>query len=60
MNDYDKIWKGKKVYIKLKSSNRAYSGIVLDETEETITLKDIVGHLVRLNKSEIGILQEEK
>ena len=56
----DKLWKDKKVYIKLKGFvNRSYSGIVLEESTDTITIRDIMGHLVSINKSEIALLQEE-
>jgi hypothetical protein len=58
--EYDKIWIGKKVFVKLKNSTRAYSGIVLNETPDTIIIRDIINHLVSINKSEIAILQEEK
>lgn len=56
----DMLWVGKKTYIKLKNSNRSYSGVVLNETEELITIKDIYGHLVDISKSEIAFRQEEK
>jgi len=54
------MWKDKKVYVKIKNSNRSYSGIVLDENESSITIKDIAGHLVSINKSEYSFIQEEK
>jgi len=57
----DKLWKDKKVYIKLKGfTNRSYSGVVLEESVDTITIRDIMGHLVSINKSEIALLQEEE
>ena len=55
----DKIWTGKKVYIKIKNSNRAYSGLVLDEDFISITIRDIMNHLVKINLDEISLLQEE-
>ncbi len=60
MENSDKIWIGKKVFVKVKNSNRAYSGLVLNENDFSITLRDIVGHIVQLNLSELSILQEEK
>jgi hypothetical protein len=60
MEKSDMVWLKKKVYIRLKNSNRSYSGIVLVETKESITIRDIVGHLVTINFSEIGLLQEER
>jgi hypothetical protein len=55
---YDMI--GKRVYIKIKDSSRYYSGLVIDETELYITIKDIAGHLVYITKSEASFIQEEK
>jgi len=60
MEESDKIWKGKKVFLKLRNSTRAYCGIVLDETQDTIILRDIVNHLVSISKSEIALLQQER
>jgi len=54
------MWKDKKVYVKIRNTNRSYSGIVLEENEFSITIKDIAGHLVSINKSETGIIQEEE
>jgi hypothetical protein len=56
----DMIWIGKKVYIALKNSNRAYSGVILNETEFVLTIRDIRGNLVDISKSEIAFRQEEK
>lgn len=56
---YD-MWKDKKIYVKIRNTNRSYSGIVLEENEFSITIKDIVGHLVSINKSEASIIQEEE
>lgn len=60
MDKKDLIWKDKKVYIKLLNSNRSYSGIVIEETEDKIILKDIYSHLVEIKRSEIALMQEEK
>ena len=56
----DMLWIGKKIYIKLKNSNRSYSGVVIDENSEMFTLRDIYGKLVDISKSEIAFRQEEK
>lgn len=56
----DMLWYGKKIFVKLKNSNRSYSGIVLNENDLSITIKDIYGHLVDISKSEIAFRQEEK
>lgn len=60
MDSLDMKWRGKKVYCRLKNSSRAYSGLVLEEDYISITLRDLRGHLVKLNFDEIGLLQEEK
>ena len=59
METIDKIWLGKKVFLKLKNSTRCYSGLVLGEDEIGITIKDIKNHLVKIPFDEIGLLQEE-
>lgn len=60
MESYEKIWTGKRVYVKLKNSERCYSGLVLDEGEIFLTIRDIKNHLVQIPFDEIGLLQEEK
>lgn len=60
MENYDTKWQDKRVFIKLRGfSNRSYSGIVVEEDQDSITIKDIKGHLVRISKSEMALLQEE-
>ena len=53
-------WLGKKIYVKIKDSNRYYCGRVLDEDDSTIKIIDINGHRVSVNKSETSFIQEEK
>jgi len=53
-------WLGKKIYVKIKDSNRYYSGRVIDEDDSIIKLIDINGHRVSVNKSETSFIQEEK
>jgi len=61
MSDSDKIgWKGKQIYVRLKNSNRAYSGVVLSENDFSITIKDIVGHLVTINFSLLSFFHNSK
>jgi hypothetical protein len=61
METSDKIWQGKRVFVKLKSFlNRCYVGSVLAEDNFSITIRDKVGQLVRLNFDELALLQEEK
>lgn len=54
----EKLWKDKKVYL-TTHSKRVYSGLVLDETEVKLILRDIKGHLVELSKIDINFIQEE-
>lgn len=56
----DTLWKGKRIYCKLKNTYRAYSGIVIAEDNISITIRDIKGNLVKINFDEAGLLQEEK
>ncbi len=56
----DKIWKGKRVYVKTKELNRNYSGEVVDENDFSITIIDIKGQLVLINKNDMALLQEER
>lgn len=60
MDDNQKLWVGKRIYVRLKNSTRAYSGHVLDENETSILIKDMYGNFVRISLDEIGILQEQK
>lgn len=53
------LWIGKKVYLKLKNSNRSYSGVVIDETNNSIIIRDIRNHIVRISLDECSLLQEE-
>ena len=60
MENSDKVrWIGKRIYVRLKNSNRAYSGVVIAENCISITIRDIVGHLVQINFDEVGLLQEQ-
>ena len=53
------IWKGKKIFCKIKNSTRAYAGVVVAEDKISITIRDIRGNLVKINFDEAGFLQEE-
>ena len=53
-------WLGKKIYVKIKDSNRYYSGRVVDEDSNTLKIIDINGHHVSINKAETSFIQEEK
>lgn len=55
----NKIWINKKVYVKILNSNRAYSGIVVAEDNNSITLLDIRNHQVYINKADVSLIQEE-
>ena len=52
------IWVGKKVYVRL-ISGRCYSGEVVNENAELITILDIKNHLVVLHKLQIEVMQQE-
>ena len=56
----NKIWMNKKVFIKLSNMNRAYSGRVISEDENTLTIIDITGKNVQIKKLDCSIIQEEK
>lgn len=57
---YDMLWLNKKVYLKIKNSNRSYSGKIIDENNLFITLIDIKNNQVQINKEDISIIQEEE
>lgn len=60
METYDKLWVGKRVFVKVKGFvNRSYSGVVLNEDYTSITIRDIKNNIVRLSFDEISLLQEE-
>lgn len=58
MEEKEKRWKGKKVFLQLKNQ-RMYSGLVLDEDFTYLMLRDKYGKLVQINLDEISVLQEE-
>ena len=60
ISENDKLWIGKKVFIKLKNSTRCYSGVVIEEDEIFLTLIDIKNHLVKIPLDEIQLLQQEE
>ena len=55
-----KIWINKKVFISIKNSNRKYSGRVISEDDTSITIIDINGKQVLVNKDSTDFIQEEK
>lgn len=56
----DMIWQGKRVYIRLKDSKRNYSGQVITEDSNSISIIDIKGHLVQISKSNLDLIQQEE
>ena len=54
----DTIWINKEVYVKTFYS-RNYKGFVIREDNNSITIKDIKNKIVRINKRDISLLQEE-
>lgn len=55
-----KIWMNKKVYVRISNLNRAYSGRVIEEDDFSITIIDINGKIVLINKKDAAFIQEEK
>jgi hypothetical protein len=55
-----KIWMNKKVYVRISNLNRAYSGRVIEEDDFSITIIDINGKRVLINKKDAAFIQEEK
>ena len=52
-------WVGRKVYISLKSG-KAFTGHILAETTDNLTILDKFNFRVLINKTEIALLKEER
>ena len=60
MDDTKNIWIGKKVFISIKNNNRKYTGRVISENDNSITIIDVMANQVFINKDSVDFIQEEK
>ena len=52
------VWIGKKVFISTKSG-KVFTGIVIDEDDAHLTIKDKFSHNVLVSRDELSLLKEE-